>query len=66
MRIRLPSKWKNKLADLPETSMGAQHVDILLPGKRILRDVPVFNGEDCETSEPFNPRDIVDIKLHKE
>ena len=46
--------------------MGAQHVDILLPGKRILRDVPVFNGEDCETSEPFNPRDIVDIKLHKE
>lgn len=64
MRIKLDEKWSRKLAQLPETSMGSQHVDIFLKGNRVVRDVPVFNAEECETSDPFDPNDIVDVRLH--
>ncbi len=63
MRIKLPAKWKKRLADLPETSMGAQHVDITMCDGRIIRDVPVFNGEDCEVKEHFNATQIESIAL---
>ena len=64
MRVHLDRVWQAKLADLPESGMGSQHVDIILNDGRILRDVPVFNGEDCEISEPFNPSDVKDIRVH--
>ena len=44
--------------------MGSQHVDIYLKGNRVLRDVPVFNGEECHAPESFNPDDIIDLQLH--
>lgn len=65
MKIHLPNQWKNRLAVLPETSMGAQHVDILLSDGQMLEDISVFNGEDCEVSTPFNPKKIRDIRLHQ-
>ena len=65
MRIKLPAQWRDKLANLPETSMGAQHVDIVLRDGRILRDIPVFNGEDCESREPFDVLAIINITLHE-
>ena len=64
MRVHLNKKWQAKLADLPETSMGSQHVDIFLKDGRVIRDVPVFNGEDCETTQPFTPANIEEIRLH--
>jgi hypothetical protein len=64
MRVRLSEKWTRKLAQLPETSMGSQHVDIILKNNKIMRDVPVFNGEECQSSEFFDPNDIVDVQLH--
>lgn len=63
MEIHLPKHWKNRLARLPETSMGAQHIDIYLRDGRIIEDVPVFNGEVCETPEPFEPNDIAEIRI---
>jgi hypothetical protein len=65
MRVKLHEKWSRKLAELPETSMGSQHVDIFLRGNRIIRDVPVFNAEECHCPEDFDPSDIVDVQLHK-
>jgi hypothetical protein len=64
MRIRFGEKWTRKLADLPETSMGSQHVDITLKGNRIIRDVPVFNAQECQSPEAFDPSDIIDVQLH--
>jgi hypothetical protein len=66
MTINLGKKWQKKLALLPETSMGAQHVDILLRNGRVLRNVSVFNGEDAEVAEPFEVKDIQDIRLHND
>jgi hypothetical protein len=63
MIIKLPVKWKMVLSDLPETSMGAQHVDITFRDGRVIRDVSVFNGEACETKEPFDVTQISHIKL---
>jgi hypothetical protein len=65
MRINIGKTWQRKLAQLPESAMGSQHVDITLKGGRVLQNVPVFNGEDCEASEAFDPNEIIDIKLHE-
>ena len=65
MRIKLPAQWRDKLSNLPETSMGAQHGHIVLSDGRISRDVAVFNGEDCESREPFDASTISDIILHE-
>lgn len=64
MTVKLDEKWSRKLADLPETSMGSQHVDIFLRGSRVIRDVPVFNAEECHSPEYFDPDDVVDVQLH--
>jgi hypothetical protein len=65
MRINIGENWQRKLTELPEAGMGSQHVDIVLTDGRVLRDVPVFNGEDCEVTEPFNPNEIARIVLHQ-
>lgn len=65
MRIHLPRHWQRKLANLPETSMGAQHVDIILRDGRVIHDVTVFNGEDCEVQESIDPKQIAEIRIHK-
>lgn len=64
MLIKLDKHWQAILADLPETGMGSQHVDIVLNDGNTISDVPVFNGEDCEAPISFDPKDIKDIRLH--
>lgn len=65
MTIQLGKQWQKKLAALPESGMGAQHVDIILKDGRVLPDLPVFNGEECQTEAVFDPNDIADIRLHQ-
>lgn len=64
MTVHLGKQWQKKLGELPETGMGSQHVDIILKNGRVLQDVPVFNGEECQTAETFDPKEIEDIRLH--
>jgi hypothetical protein len=65
MRINIGKNWQKKLALLPETGMGSQHVDLSLKDGRIIQDVPVFNGIECEVKEPFDPNEITEVRLHQ-
>jgi hypothetical protein len=66
MTTRLSEKWSRKLAELPETSMGSQHVDVVLKDHRVIRDVVVFNAEECHSAQPFDPEDIIDIQIARQ
>lgn len=65
VRIKLGKSWQNKLAQLPETGMGSQHVDFIFKNGRIIQNVPVFNGQECEVEQPFDPDEIKDVRLHQ-
>jgi len=65
VRIRIGKNWQKKLASFPETGMGSQHVDFLLKSGRIISDVPVFNGQECEVENSFDPDEIKDVCLHE-
>ena len=65
MKINLGKHWQKKLADLPETGMGSQHVDFILKDGRVIADVPVFNGLECEVEQPFDLSEIQDVRIHK-
>jgi hypothetical protein len=65
MRINIGKNWQKKLALLPETGMGSQHVDFFLMNGRILEDIPVFNGIECEVEEAFEPTEIKEVRLHQ-
>ena len=43
--------------------MGSQHVDFVLKDRRVIRDVTVFNCEECHSQELFDPAEIVDARL---
>ena len=62
MIIKLPAKWIKRLLELPETGMGAQHVDIFMESGDVVRDVTVFNAEECQTVEAFDPNEIKEIR----
>jgi hypothetical protein len=61
--VRLNEEWSRHLAKLPETSMGSQHVDVILKKGRVIKDVVIFNAEEGQSPEPFDPADIADIRL---
>lgn len=63
MKITLGKQWQAVLANLPETAMGSQTVNLHLVDGRVLRNVVVFNGSACETATNFNPEDIKNIVL---
>lgn len=63
--VRLTKFWIDKLVALPETGMGYQKVDLKLKNNQTLKNVTVYNAEECEVSQPFNPEDIIDISLSK-
>jgi len=65
LTIRLNELWSQRLAQMPESGMGYQRVDITLKGRRVIENVTVFNAEECETSEDFDPADVVDIQIHR-
>lgn len=60
--IKLPEKWINALTKMPESGMGTHHVDIILGSDRIIRNVTVFNSEDCQCEIVFDPHDIEEIR----
>lgn len=61
--IHLPDIWIARLVDLPETGMGYQRVNIHLREGKVLKDVMVFNAEECQVPEPFDPSEIEDVEL---
>jgi len=63
--VRLNEEWSRRLAQLPETSMGSQHVDVILKKGRVIKDVVIFNAEEGHSPEPFDPADIADIRLSR-
>lgn len=65
MRIKIGKSWQKKLAQLPEAGMGSQHVDLILKNGDVILDVPVFNGEECDVNESFDPNEIADVRLHQ-
>jgi hypothetical protein len=65
MRIKIGKSWQKKLAQLPETGMGSQHVDLIFKNGAAILDVPVFNGEECEVKEPFDPNEMTEVRLHQ-
>ncbi len=62
MTTKLPEKWIAVLAKLPESGMGSHHVDIHMKSGQIIRDVPVFNSEDCQSDTEFDPQEIEEIR----
>jgi hypothetical protein len=61
--VRLNEEWSRRLAQMPETSMGTQHIDVILRKGRVIKDVVIFNGEYGHSPEAFDPTDIADIRL---
>jgi hypothetical protein len=66
MKFRFDERWIRKLAHLPETSMGAQHVDILLKDHRLIPDVVVFNATEANSPIDFDPNDILDVQVRSD
>ncbi len=58
-RVSLPSFMRDLLAEIPETSMGAQRLDICLFNGRIIPEVSIYNGEDAMVEEPLDVNQIV-------
>ncbi len=65
MIIRLNKFWSQRLAQMPESGMGYQRVTLVLKNNHLIENALVFNGEDCQTDEAFNPDDVMDIRLVK-
>ena len=63
MTVRLNEFWSERLARLPESGMGYQKVNIILKGNRVVENVIVLNAEECQTSEKFDPTDIIDVEI---
>ena len=61
--VRLTAPWIDHLVHLPESGMGYQRVNIRLKRGRVLRDVMVFNAEECQVEESFEPEEIEDVEL---
>lgn len=61
--VRLPQPWIDRLLHLPESGMGYQKVNIILKRGKVLKDVIVLNAEECQTSEPFESSEIIDVQL---
>lgn len=64
MRIKLDRHWTKRLADLPESGMGYQRVDVRFTNGRELTDVMVFNAEDLEVPDEFARAEVKDLRLH--
>jgi hypothetical protein len=63
--VHLGKKWQQKLAQLPESGMGYQIVDVRLQNGKVLSGLMVFNGEECLTESEFDPSDIAEVRLHQ-
>ena len=64
MRIILNQRFIDQLLELPESGMGYQRVDIFFTNGRLLRDVVVFNAQECNVPSQFVGSEINRITLH--
>lgn len=64
MKIKLERRFVERLANLPESGMGYQRVDLRLADGRELKDVVVFNAEEAEVPDEFAHAKITDVRLH--
>ncbi len=64
MTIKLNDYWSERLAQMPETGMGYQKVDVEFKDGGTLKGLLAFNAEDLETEQEFRVADIVSITLH--
>jgi hypothetical protein len=64
MRVKLDSRWVERLTGLPESGMGYQRVDLQFTDGRELKDVMVLNAEDVDLPDEFAAVKIVDLVLH--
>lgn len=63
--LELSEHWRQHLQGLPESSMGTQHVDIILRCGKMIEDVTVFNGRYAQlTDAEFDNDDITSIAIH--
>lgn len=63
--IRLNEFWSQRLAQIPESGMGYQRVDLTLKDQRVIENVLVLNAEECQTNDKFDPADVVDVRIHR-
>jgi len=69
MRLQLAQRWADKLASLPESGMGYQHVRIHLKTGRTIDRALVYNASVLEVADdvpPFTAQDIDDIEMTAE
>jgi hypothetical protein len=64
MKIKLERRFVERLANLPESGMGYQRVDLRLADGRELKDVVVFNAEEADVPDEFANAKIADVRLH--
>ena len=66
MRLRLDSKWIERLTQLPESGMGYQRVRVSLRGGRVIEPAVVHNAEFLEVADDtvaFTEGEIANIEL---
>jgi hypothetical protein len=64
MRIKLERRFVEQLAELPESGMGYQRVDLRLVDGRQLTGVLVFNAEEADVPDEFATAKIAEVRLH--
>ena len=63
MRIKLDSRWTERLLQLPESGMGYQRVDVRFANGRELKNVLVFNAEDLDVPDDLAGLEIQELSL---
>ena len=66
MRLRLESKWTDRLLKFPESGIGFQRVRVKLTNGRVIDPAVVLNAEMLEIADDvpsFAPAEILQIDL---
>jgi hypothetical protein len=60
--LHLPSSIRSLLAEIPESAMGAQRLDIILADGRIIPNVSIYNGEDAMLDFSLDVGEIIGFR----
>ncbi len=67
-KFRLKGKWVNKLANMPESGMGYQIVDITLKDGQVIKEVTILYCDEVyipDGCKKFKEENIVKIEMSK-
>lgn len=64
MKCKLDEHWRHHVANLPESGMGYQRVDVRLADEREVIDTVVFNALEIELPDDCRDAEIEEIRLH--